>query len=63
MAVVNPAIIPKIRNNTPVPSRRSSQYPMAGGTTISNEVVVIRDVHSIAKAKGERPSRCSFTGD
>jgi hypothetical protein len=43
-------------------SRWSSQYPSQAGTSISSEIAVIREVHSIAATKGERSSHCFDTG-
>jgi len=44
-----------------VPHVASSQYPPSAGTTISNEIVVIREAHSMAKTNAGRSSDGSFT--
>ena len=58
-----PTAAPSITNTTPVPSLRSTQWPANAGNTISNEIVVIRELQEMAWASGERSSGGLFTGD
>jgi len=51
---VMPTAAPRITKTARVPSLLSSQYPSKGGSTISIEIVVIRDVHSMAVAIDDR---------
>lgn len=61
VAMIKPKTTPKTRNNGATCNHSSSQIPTRTGSTSSSEIVVIRAVHSHAKANGERSSRCSVT--
>jgi hypothetical protein len=61
MAVQKPATAPATKNTNTVPSQWSSQKPSNAGRVISRAIDVIREVHWIALAKGEKSCRCGFT--
>ena len=61
MPAAIPKATPNTRNTRTVPNCRSIHSPMSPGTTISREIVVASELHSAARARGERSSGGSAT--